>query len=158
MPAIPESCNTTELFEFNFLLNRCRALFVLMSNLIPDFSSAQKKHDGWTGPLLIDRLWWISYVYQTFLEKTIESFFFKMQRNRLCDGMVFPKLYDRIRICFSEVTGERRACPGVPEQPRTLLVEQLVKKATGRKNVCNLFTYGCWCGPRGHGQYVDNFD
>ena len=31
---------------------------------IPEFSSEQQKHDGWTGPLLTERLWWISYVYQ----------------------------------------------------------------------------------------------
>ena len=73
--------------------------------------------------------------------------------------MVFPKYCNRvIKFYFSEAKGERRACPGVPESPRTLLVEKLVKKATGRANVCNLFTYGCWCGPRGHGKNVDNFD
>jgi len=56
------------------------------------------------------------------------------------------------------VRGETRACPGVPEKPRHLLVEKLIKIATGRPNVCNLYTYGCWCGQRGHGKYVDNFD
>jgi len=59
---------------------------------------------------------------------------------------------------FSELKGEKRACPGVPDNARTKLVEQLLKDALGRSNVCNLFTYGCWCGPRGHGKYVDNFD
>ena len=59
---------------------------------------------------------------------------------------------------FSEVKGEKRACPGIPVVPRTTLMEQLIKDATGRPNVCNLYTYGCWCGLRGHGKYVDNFD
>jgi len=73
--------------------------------------------------------------------------------------MVFPKYWNRfIKFYFSEGRGERRACPGLPEKPRYLLVETLVKRATGRTNVCNLFTYGCWCGRRGHGKYVDNFD
>ena len=63
-----------------------------------------------------------------------------------------------LEFYFSEVRGERRACPGVPDNGRTNLVEKLIKDATGRPDVCNLFTYGCWCGPRGHGKYLDNFD
>ena len=49
-------------------------------------------------------------------------------------------------------------CLGVPITPRTTLMEQLIKDATGRPNVCNLYNYGCWCGKRGHGKHVDNFD
>ena len=52
----------------------------------------------------------------------------------------------------------RRACPGAPDNARTNLVEQLIKDVTGRPDVCNLFLYGCWCGPRGRGKYLDNFD
>ena len=63
-----------------------------------------------------------------------------------------------LKFYFLEVRGERKACPGVSDQPRTRLVEELVKDATDRADVCNLFTYGCWCGPRGHGKYLDNFD
>ena len=54
--------------------------------------------------------------------------------------------------------GEKRACPGVPDDARTNLVEQLIKDVTGRPDVCNLLIYGCWCGEGGHGKYLDNFD
>ena len=59
---------------------------------------------------------------------------------------------------FSEVKGEKRACPGLPDNARINLVEQLIKDVTGRPDVCNLLIYGCWCGERGHGKYLDNFD
>ena len=67
-----------------------------------------------------------------------------------------PKIW--LIIYISEVKGERRACPGAPDNARTNLVEQLIKDVTGRPDVCNLFLYGCWCGPRGRGKYLDNFD
>ena len=104
----------------------------------------------------------VNYIYFRFqirylLAKTIKSAFFKKERNRLCIGI--PKILEQnYKFYFSEGRRERRACPGIPEQPRYLLMEKLVQRATGRTNVCNLFTYGCWCGPRGHGKYVDNFD
>ena len=56
--AVPEPCSTTALVELNCLPNfnnskvwfRRRASAVLLSNLIPEFSSARQKHDVWTGP------------------------------------------------------------------------------------------------------------
>ena len=54
--------------------------------------------------------------------------------------------------------GEKRACPGGPDDARTNLVEQLIKDVTGRPDVCNLLIYGCWCGRGGHGKYLDNFE
>ena len=65
----------------------------------------------------------------------------------------FPTMY-----FFSEAKGEKRACQGIPNNARTNLVEQLIKDVTGKTSVCDLYNYGCWCGRRGHGKYVDNFD
>jgi len=59
---------------------------------------------------------------------------------------------------FSEVKGEEKVCQGVSPTPKNSLVQKLIKKATGRTDVCNLYLYGCWCGDRGHGKYVDDFD
>ena len=92
------------------------------------------------------------------LAKTTTSAFFKKAKG-IDSVIIFPKYWKSIKMYFPElVKGEKRACPGVPEYPRTTLVEKLVKEATERTNVCNLFNYGCWCGQRGHGKYVDNFD
>ena len=44
------------------------------------------------------------------------------------------------------------------EPTRIDVVRKLVKEATGRDEVDSLYNYGCWCGKRGHGKYVDNFD
>ena len=72
--------------------------------------------------------------------------------------MIFPKCWKFFKTHFSEVKGEKRACPGGPDDARSNLVEQLIKDVTGRSDVCNLLTYGCWCGRGGHGKYLDNFD
>ena len=59
---------------------------------------------------------------------------------------------------FSEEKGERRSTFTVTA--RTSLVQKLVAKVTGKSlsDTARLYNYGCWCGQRGHGKYVDNFD
>lgn len=44
--------------------------------------------------------------------------------------------------------------------PRLLLVKDLVREVTGLSEtaVLGVYSYGCWCGPRGQGKVVDNFD
>ncbi|XP_078360196.1 uncharacterized protein LOC144644554 [Oculina patagonica] len=44
--------------------------------------------------------------------------------------------------------------------PRILQLRELAKQATGLNDttVNAIYNYGCWCGPRGEGKIVDNFD
>lgn len=58
--------------------------------------------------------------------------------------------------CFSEEKGER----SVVLTQRLILVKNLVQRVTGLSDldVLGVYNYGCWCGPRGQGKVVDNFD
>ncbi|XP_078352608.1 uncharacterized protein LOC144637418 isoform X2 [Oculina patagonica] len=44
--------------------------------------------------------------------------------------------------------------------PRLLQLKDLVQDATGFSgtDLLGVYNYGCWCGPRGEGKIVDNFD
>lgn len=59
---------------------------------------------------------------------------------------------------FSEKEGEKRST--FAKTPRTLQVLKIIADALGKSEIETglLYNYGCWCGKRGHGKYVDNFD
>jgi len=44
--------------------------------------------------------------------------------------------------------------------PRLILLKDLVQNVTNLSDieVLGVYNYGCWCGPRGQGKVVDNFD
>ena len=58
---------------------------------------------------------------------------------------------------FSEEKGGKRV---VGITPRLLQLRRLAIRATGLNDttVNGIYNYGCWCGPRGEGKVVDNFD
>ena len=58
---------------------------------------------------------------------------------------------------FSDEEGEKRI---VGITPRLLQLRRLAIRATGLNDttVNGIINYGCWCGPRGQGIVVDNFD
>ncbi len=58
---------------------------------------------------------------------------------------------------FSEKKGEKRI---VSLAPRLLQLRSLVQQVTKLNDttVNGVYNYGCWCGPRGEGKIVDNFD
>ncbi len=62
----------------------------------------------------------------------------------------------KILFLLEEKGGKRSALI----TPRLLQLKDLVQDATGFSgtDLLGVYNYGCWCGPRGEGKIVDNFD